>query len=75
MCFNGCLVTEELKLKQIDENYGKTCVFISTPTEWTRFWILFRRNVVQLHREWVSLVRKNIVNKKFSFFYIKDHPE
>ncbi|XP_073990820.1 ATP-binding cassette subfamily G member 4 isoform X2 [Rhodnius prolixus] len=45
-------VTEELKLKQIDENYGKTCVFISTPTEWTRFWILFRRNVVQLHREW-----------------------
>ncbi|XP_014254078.1 ATP-binding cassette sub-family G member 1-like isoform X2 [Cimex lectularius] len=35
-----------------EENTGKTCVLVSSPSEFSRFMILFKRNVIQLHRDW-----------------------
>uniref|UniRef100_A0A0A9YT30 ATP-binding cassette sub-family G member 4 n=1 Tax=Lygus hesperus TaxID=30085 RepID=A0A0A9YT30_LYGHE len=44
-----------------DEN-AKTMVLLSCPSELTRFWILYKRNLVQLHRDWTSTYLKMMLH-------------
>lgn len=36
-------------------NTQKACVIIQAPSEFSRFFVLFKKNLVYLHRDWVSI--------------------
>ncbi|KAK9508222.1 hypothetical protein O3M35_007930 [Rhynocoris fuscipes] len=52
----------ESKKNASDNNNGKTCVLISSPSEWTKYSILLKRNVIQLHRDWTITYLKVVLH-------------
>ncbi|BES94897.1 Protein of unknown function, DUF258 [Nesidiocoris tenuis] len=52
------LETVNEKPPTISEETSKTMVLLNHPSEFSRFWVLYKRNLIQLHRDWMATYLK-----------------